>query len=433
MRSLLLRCYEIIQLQWSVTIIRGVPINQSINQKYKVVEFVPKMTTSIEKRKEGAKNYSDAFVETGLAPGLRLERAKTALKLFMEARKAAYTEGSGENWVYATKNYGITCCKIGSDRDFYDRLNNDSLMFYFKEGFKYLIEAQVNGMKLVLPKEWHEKVAAQLDWAVDSFTDFVIYSQVEWQWRCSMMSNLLGEIRDSNIVIARIHVKMAREMLKHAVKCSEENQVKESLSILHELYQPVAFAQQYLDRISPDTRPATILEDIRDIEHSQRRYMSRMSSTMKLHNAQTTEKALLNDYEELDMDLAMNVLDQYTDAMLSSRSEVDGQSCLESEAIAAASLGTFHHNVLKTTDRGHQHLLHAIQLADTETHASGITFFHCEWYKNAVALIKKVRDERLCFDVEAAAKKRAPTLEKLKPELDAIQKSMKKFEGKLYK
>jgi DnaJ-domain-containing protein 1 len=149
--------------------------------------------------------------------------------------------------------------------------------------------------------------------------------------------------------------------------------------------------------------------------------------------AESMQDTLLLDNEELDMDLAMAVLDEFMQAIITSRSSHANEACLESEAMASVGIGEFHFSVLKNEERGHQHLLQAILLADSLTHSGGGTFFNKPWFKRAKEIIEEFRRKRLAFDQAEVAANRDPTMKKLKPQLDAIEASMNAFQGKCYK
>ena len=391
------------------------------------------MSTSASIRKEGAILYGEAFHSKELAPGLKLERAKGAIRLFMDARNAASSEGDGEAWVYATKNHGMTSSMLASTKEFTGRLGSEMVYYYFKEGLSFLTEAYVNGKRLVLATEWYAKLENMFLSVIESAVEYIIDQSEDWRFRCAKLSQLLPSAQASDSTSAHLHVKMASEMMKHTIVCSEQGDYREASSTLHEMYQPLNFARQLLQRLPEQLRPISITAELEDIEHSQRRYLCRVTSAQCRGQAETLEDELLLDNEELNMDLAMIILDLYSQALLAARSALDGEACLESEARAAAGIGTFHHLVLKNEERGHTHLFHAVQLADTITHTAGGAFFNKPWYQKAKTVIEEYRKKRLSFDQAAIAKQRAPTLENLKPQLTAIAASIAAFSGKSYK
>lgn len=389
--------------------------------------------TSEAIRKEGAKYYADAFINKDLAPLIRIERAKKAIGTFMDARKAASTEGSGQDWVYATKNYGMASWKLASTKELSMRLGEDAVFFYFKEAFVFLIEALLNGKLVHLPKEWYVTSETYLLRVVDSVVEYLIDQSNDWRYRCSKISMFLPLTETSCITTAYIHMKMAREMLKYAIYCTDSDLMNDAFSALHEMHQPISFSKQYLERTKKSSWPSELVEELEDIEHSQRRYLCRVTSAKERILAEELQVELMFGDDELNMDLAMIVLDRYVAAKLASKSAIDNEACLESEARASVGIGIFHYSILKNEERGHQHLLHAIQLVDILTHAGGGTFFNCTWYQRAKTLIEEYRERRLAFDQAEIAAQREPMLLKLKPKLDAMRACMDKSTGKSYK
>jgi hypothetical protein len=390
------------------------------------------MSTSVGIREKGSALFRQAFYSTEWTPAIRLERAKSALNLFTQAKFAASRDGDGKSWVYAVKNYGVTCSMIVENSEFVARLTTDMVMFYYQEGLCSLLEAKINGKTVSLPQEWQSKLQERILRTIDSLSNFIVETYTDWRMRCSKIGSFILRAQACDVTTASLHVITARQMIKQVIVSSEGDDSRVAFSILNELLQPIAFARQYIARLEISDVPLSLIEELNDIEHSQQQYMCRVASSQQLTIGQNLEMQMLNDHEDLNMDVVMLVLDHYTQAMLASRSDIDNQSCLESEAKAAAALGAFHHNVIKTEDRGHQHLLHAIQLADTITHTSGSTFFHCEWYKKAVDVIRVYREKRLAFDQKQLSEQRAPTLEKIKPQLDALKASMTSS-GKSYR
>lgn len=262
-------------------------------------------------RKQGAQFYADAFVNTKLAPGLRVERAKKAIVLFMNARNAASKEGSGVDWVYATKNYGVTCWKLASVHSCQELLGEHAVFFYFREGISFMLEALLNGKRLSMPSEWYVKLEGSLLQVVDDLTTYVIVHFDDWRNRCSKISAFLSLTEHSNEVTAALHIKMAQEMVKQVVKLTDAELMNDAFSVLNEMFQPINFAKQHLNRLPTLFRPANLVEQIDDIEHSQRRYLCRVASAKERQLAETLQDDLLLENEELNMDLAMIVLDHF--------------------------------------------------------------------------------------------------------------------------
>lgn len=76
--------------------------------------------------------------------------------------------------------------------------------------------------------------------------------------------------------------------------------------------------------------------------------------------------------------------------------------------------------------------LHAVHLADVVTHIDGSVFFHTQWYQLAKRGIDEDNARNDAYDSVKVAEEREPTLLKLRPHLEAIDKAVKAFNGRDY-
>uniref|UniRef100_A0A6V2DQU0 ZZ-type domain-containing protein n=1 Tax=Ditylum brightwellii TaxID=49249 RepID=A0A6V2DQU0_9STRA len=170
---------------------------------------------------------------------------------------------------------------------------------------------------------------------------------------------------------------------------------------------------------------------------SDRLTMERRARCLQLLSEATLARTrLLDGDDELNMDEAWRIADILMAAINTAQGNEDGDSsqvagCLEEEATATALLGVFHYRVLKCNeDRARKLLMQSIQLAAAHTDLDGRTFFTADWYQEAKAALEEIRRKREAYDDAEFRKQRAPMLEKLKPDLEAMEAQMKRSESK---
>jgi len=388
---------------------------------------------SLSLRKQGGKFYADAF-QSELEPAVRILRAEEALKLFLSARNAASHETCGLDWIYATKNLGMTSFRLADMQQFQERSTPELVYYHFGQGITYLLEALVNGKTVGLAEDWISKVDETLIDLINRVTQFSIEAFQDWRARCAKLESLIKFAKKSPIVTSFLFTQIANEMTKAAILLNANSErYQDSLSILNGAFQPINFAHQFLERLPVMERKEFLIDKLSDIENTQRKYLIRTESTQKLEVGHLMLHGLLFDEADFNMDQTLVILDKYFEAALCSRSEIENLSCHESEAKAMAAIGQVYHKILKNEERGHQFLLQAVTLASSVTEASGLTFFKCEWYQQAKTLIEEYRAKKLLFDESKIKKEREPTLIKLAPKLTAMKDSMKEIEGQAYK
>lgn len=404
--------------------------------------------SSADIRKKGADEYAIAFVQpssqehqalTGkmvfnkLHISMKIEHAKEALRLFCSASDAAKKEENITDLAYALKNFGYTSFRLASLVEFQTRNEMDTIVFYFKDSVKYLLDAILNGKKGKLPFTWIEKTNEMVTHSIHAFVQYLISKSTSWKLRCGKLGKLLEPAKPSLCVTSEIYFEIANEMMKAVVLLTEGEDWNAANSCLKDFEQALIFAQQTLHGVKPALRPPLLEQGLTDLEHSLRAYTCRIESSLSLRKGLDLLESLEADDEDqsMDMDMAFMVLDHFTEAIVLSKSTVTRYACLETEARASSYLGQFHYNQLKNEDRGNQYLMNVMQLCDSLTHSGGgNAFFQQDWYQNAKKLLEKIREKKVLYDQEKLEKERAPTLLKIKPLLDAMEEVMKDVKGK---
>jgi hypothetical protein len=168
------------------------------------------------------------------------------------------------------------------------------------------------------------------------------------------------------------------------------------------------------------------------LEHSRKSYLARSESAKLRDVADKIREQMLFENETLDLELLWICVDHYRASMIAASHTYEGIMSHENEAISASNLGKLFGKVLKLYKQARVLYLHAIHLADVITHQSGSVFFHCEWFQDAKKGIEDDNARNEGFNAAKIDEQRGPILLKLKPELTALETSVKSFEGRDY-
>jgi hypothetical protein len=397
--------------------------------------------SSLELRTEGRKKFMEAFqcndddALTKKNPGTRIEYGKEAIKLFGLARKASLNRN---DWASATKNYAVASHRLGSMPEFQyrNKSNPEAVHYYFKEALKFGIECYVHGQMAV---EWHLSMKEAILAVVKSIAEFVA-TRDHWRFRCGELHGYLSLCQEGGAgglkeLEPLIYLQICKECFKSVITLCEDDGWIEALQCVRELGQYIQFAEHSLSKAHGGSGGVRehfyylVANELEDLRTSHFKYMRISESAQAKHLADEAMRSLLQDEDELNMDLAWDVVDRYKQAILLATS-CNGQ-CLESEAIAGASLGIFYSTVLKSDKVANGYMMHAIMIVDNITHATGKTFFNIQWYQETKAQVEAYR--RRAFNTDTVSEERDAALVTIKPKLDAIKVAMDKFEGRSYR
>lgn len=395
--------------------------------------------SSVDLRNKGCELFAQAFcvpadAKQKKSPGNRIEYAKEAMKLFNQSRVAASREGSRKNWISASKNYAVTSRKLASMVEFQDMYKNnvETIHYYFKEASVGALECFQKGPECGMSAEWIQQMDENLVLIASAIIKFVQTPNKSWRKRCGEIHPYLKLFEKKPHVQALLYIGLANECFKSAVLSCENDDWNEGLQCVSELFQYLQFAKSFQNKtLATHQSFEKLSSDIEDLSHSSEIYQARFLSAQMKFQGDEMKRSLLEDSEDLNIEFAWDVVDKYKQSIV--QSKFGDCNCLESEAIATASLGAFYVQVLSTPELGHQYLMHCIGIVDNITQTTGATFFNKPWYQEAKTLIEEYRQKQFCFDQEKIRQQRAPTLALIKPKLDLIQAAMAKFNGRSYR
>jgi len=326
---------------------------------------------------------------------------------------------------------------------FAERESLDMRVFYFKEALVAFVSALAGGHRAGRSSEWCSdmnrklsEVTADLRQHLVDHTDVVKLRAA----KLGAVAATLATIEDGPVRMAGVpayvllKVEEVRQTLQIADTALHDEDWQSSLSALEDTSRPFAQLASLLPK-NADAKHEAERAGLDELLQT-RDELHRRAISLK-HRALATglQKSLLEDDESLDMGKVWDVVDHLRVAIRvargddsepasSSASEAATGCTAEAEAIATAQLGILYAKVLKDDQRGgHARVLltQAVQLADVVTHCDGRTFFRVAWYAAAKDALEEIRRKHEAMDEEAVRKEREPTLEKLRPELDAIE------------
>ena len=396
------------------------------------------MTDCSSLRIDGNKLFAMAFpspeAKQRLAPSLRITKAEMAIQVYTSAYNLASSQRNPNEWLSSMKNKGLCCLRLAEYDEFQEAREEAHIRSIYCCAVESLSLALHHGMG-VKDVSWCDELCEKLIVAIQSSVTYIVDKSTEWQHRCNFLENLEKDKNSDwfSFATAVLQKSVAEEMWKVVVRADEIGDWKQCLLMLHEMYNPLIRAEQATQRCSNVlSLVSDVKENIAALQKSTRMYFSRAESTQSITIARELKDSLLFDQEELNMDMAYIVVDKYTAAILAAKQFSDC-ICLESEALAASELGEVLERILKLPESAHRYFLHAIQLADTITHAHGSVFFGKEWYQIAKRSVERYRRLRAAYDEAEIAKQREPILLLLKPKLDEMNNEMNKFQSKAFK
>eukprot|EP01041_Mallomonas_annulata_P009880 gene9880-20555_t len=379
--------------------------------------------------------FNDAFNTAGtpqLPHLVRIERARKAISLYIEARNIASAMADQDEWLSSTKNVGWASFKLASMPQFQERFEKRDVIAMFEQSMVYLVEAHGYGLQSnIKHASWTEGVRQNSFQCAREFSQFLVNQDNEWKVRLGQLIKMITAIKqvehDKGALLCSLLYCIAVEEAKKALVYSDEAMNwRQSLDILAEADQVVSFSKIFIQKtkkmktfMESDGIESTIDELVDDF----RLYGVRSRSKQYIATALDLRNSLLFEKEDFDMDIAYLVIDQLHMALIELRSTPD-TVCLESEAAVLSHLGHFYEKALRMDTRANKFYMECHQLAQTVYETAGNNFYQCEWFIIAKDGLERIRQKRLAFDEAEIAKQREPIMATLKPQLDAIQAAM---------
>ena len=344
-----------------------------------------------------------------------------------------------------SKNLGTAAGKLATFAAFQDRERIELIVFYFTRAAQALLKALVSGCHATRP-EWQEGVHAKLSRLAEDYMRYLVWRTDDWKIRVSMLHKLATQLpteppacrTQGAPVLATIKLYELSELVRvadAALDDGKENGWKRAGSALADAERPRVEAEQALARAATLPRAvwASTAERRDELELGWALAHRRAEVAQHLALAASERAAIFND-EAFDLDRCWRIVDLLGTAMRAARggchrsptrpttaeAASEARFTAEGEAIATAELGVFYATVIKDDGRARKLLNQAMVLADVVTHVDGRSFFHVPWYQKAKEELERLRLKNVAIDEEAVRAARAPMMQKLKPQLDAI-------------
>lgn len=404
-------------------------------------------------RKQGNAKYASAWdtrgPAEGMAPALRIYRCQEATALYQQAKTAAGKESRQDEWASANKNLGMchlsllrlsaTGASVGTP---------EKLLWHCESALTCFCE---NLKATAKPAAWR---AAQYPLArevVAFANEHLVLTPLSdgglWQQGAALLE-MLGRViatqggRHCSPVGAFCSLALAELLTKQGVRSDEKGAFRESKLMMETARQPCIAVAEALRGCTAAAvgEEAAVWADVMhvqldDVEQRRIAHLARGEAQLWIGRGnQAVEELLLGDDDlgrGLESGLIDHVLDCFRQAMLTAREET---AALECEAEATSLLANIIGGMLKAHASAELLYKQVIQLGEAmRLGGDGRNLFDQPWYVHAKAEIEKYRTQRILRDSAELQKVRAPTLAKLKPELDAMSAAEAKAESPRYK
>lgn len=250
-------------------------------------------------RKKGIGLFNDCFGKnTWLAPMVKVDRAKDAIKTFTDASKLARDQQDPSEWLSSTKNKGITSFRLAGYDEFRKRNTEKMILFYYQMSMEALSEAfyHSSGLK---DQSWIDNICSNLYAVTNVATTFVFGLDENWQKRYSLLEGLIP-IRDKKnaLVTSLIYIAIANEILKVIEHADDANDWKQSLRLIGDIYRPFELAKSAQSMLVQDSPTASrIKNDIFFVEMSKNKFQTH-AEYLQRRAANEAEKAAEEAYNQ---------------------------------------------------------------------------------------------------------------------------------------
>ena len=397
-----------------------------------------KVETAVSLRMKSNDLYLSAFGPRAVLSGKNLvSAAEDAIVHYTKSYLLASETKDSVAWLSAKKNIGAASLKLALLADYRENYSEAAVMRLFRQAIEAFSDASHYG-RTVQPESWLVNIYEEIISCVDTITSVLVQKfdpefgdGGSWRQRCGDLESLSSVHHESqNFVTALLFRSIAREIFKVIVVADESFEWKTAVSMLGEIDRPLNIANEALARVP---QLAWLFGDsLTEIELQKKHYKVRAESLKYRDLAERMCHSCLYEEEELNMDIVWQAIDYYSASITAAKQYPEIQ-CFESEAKSCVGLADLYATILKSEDRSHRLYMNAIQLADAATHTNGSTFFNCDWYQKAQKAIATYREKRFAFDAAERARQRAPTMEKLKPEIDGIDAAIEAWSSKAFK
>mmetsp|Transcript_26450 Transcript_26450/g.70736 ORF Transcript_26450/g.70736 Transcript_26450/m.70736 type:complete len:409 (-) Transcript_26450:135-1361(-) len=313
-----------------------------------------------------------------------------------------------------------------------ERASPEEVQAQYHVSLLSLTAAFINGHKASKNRQWHEELEGHIHGAVSGLVAYVIDAHASHSKRFAVVRKTATALPQDSIGAVLAWYACANEFFKHAVRLDECGNWQGAMNCLHEMNEPLERMRLSLQSLDD---AYALAEAMAELNKSRAALLAKAESTQHLFVAQSAQQGLLFEQEDLNMDLLWFVMDSYKAATRPAADEeaeeqADDNGSLETEAIALSAQGVLYQKVLKVPNVAKLLYESAIRIAMAITQTTGSNFHAQKWYQDAVEGLETIRQEQIAFDLKQVQEQREPTLEKLKPQLDALTSAIMKNEAR---
>ena len=361
---------------------------------------------SVVARQQGNEFFRSAAA--GVAPVIRIDRYQKALTYYHKALDSAEND---EELSSAYKNLTVTTQYITTLN--LEQNIVDQCLFYFKECVSYG-EMAISTGRSTKSEEWLGDIVGRIESVFSDVFDFIL--SLKQQQRIKILHRFCS-VPESKNQRAKILKQLVKDYFHISVVALEENDHKESLRALTELYTPLTKLEELVCNISDDD---TSLKDF--IDNMKEDVFKNRCISESLQKRLIADKLLetsIYEAEDLDMNAIWQVIDFYTESIVLTR-----ENDVEQEAISLTKIGILYHKVLMQKNKAKEVLMKVLLLAQSlqPRNLSGE-----KWFRDASSIISEYQKEQKQKEEKEWEESRKKHLDNLKPKLKTLKENMDKL------
>mmetsp|Transcript_16496 Transcript_16496/g.32843 ORF Transcript_16496/g.32843 Transcript_16496/m.32843 type:complete len:493 (+) Transcript_16496:199-1677(+) len=376
----------------------------------------------------GAEKFA-RFKSSEFSKSVRIHAADEARRFYEQARRVCYDP---KMRTVLAKNQATVCLRLVELRGYAETVALEGVIYTARDAANLLSEALFLACKdgEIVTLEKVRVDMERLSLAVASVLVDELDSKIK---RVSRLEGLVKSLRGEHEDL--IKLMLTKQSIRQLFVASDlaldpPNQEsvnwRSSLSALEDAARSLREMEAYLRKLadSPLGSYLAFPDELEFIECSRERLQKsflRSECLRSLYRADGMLGQLLELNEDFDVDLAWDIVDELVHC---SKMAESGSGCILEQAMALAKVGRLFHMGLKLSSRAQPYLLNAMKLAAAISEVDGTAFFSQAWYRDAKTSLESIREQKAAADKENYDKQREPTLLKLKPKLDALDKAI---------
>ncbi|KAJ8305731.1 hypothetical protein KUTeg_016276 [Tegillarca granosa] len=281
---------------------------------------------------------------------------------------------------------------------------------HFRDAFKNLKSAFEYG-STCMSATWKSKLEISCGKCWNDF--YLCVSEIAMEQRVRTLDAVLPYLSKSNQIHAFFEI--ANVQFHVGINAFQKGDFKKCMYQMSECHYPIEKVKEL--RGFEETH-----HELQSLEEDVVMHLSITESSQSRQTGDDLLKMVLIDEETLNIEMVWDIIDWYRQAIVLTR-DLD----MEMEAIALSRLGVVYDKVLKLKPKAKECFMASVRLAES-MHPR--TFNTTDWYIESTSTLKRYQQETVQHEEEEKAKERAEIKEKMKEELNALDKDNSNMQNK---